>query len=412
MGKYNDCYNVIDYKSADLEISSGYVIVVPDSDTKTLKSAKKLQKFFVESYEVNLKILSDKSLPLDNEIIVGFANRIEAEKGLNANQIKVSVKNHKLVFGGGHYVTLDSAIEKFIRLSKKEKQFVTFEQETDFLSNVLDGYEYVWGDEFDGEDIDYTKWDFEARMGATEKCEISYDRNVVNVEDGKLKLHGIRVDYPEKPQTKYRVPVSCVTKYKMNFRYGYAEIRCRLPFFSGVWPSFWTQSTDVLSGEISGDFMGEVDMFEVFGKDGEYIVKPGIIKWPHSGGHSFWCSHQETKEWSWSGRENIQEEYHTYGWEWTPDEMSMYVDGQKYMTFDIKKSFDKVGDMKGFHDPMYIIFNNHLMAEDSWQPGSRIEEAEGQLPSRYYIDWIRVYQKPGVGDIWIDENPKEYPDRK
>ena len=52
------------------------------------------------------------------------------------------------------------------------------------------------------------------------------------------------------------------------------------------------------------------------------------------------------------------------------------------------------------------------MAEDSWQPGSRIEEAEEQLPSRYYIDWIRVYQKPGVGDIWIDENPKEYPDRK
>ena len=36
MGKYNDCYNELDYKLAEWKLSSDYVIVVPDSDKKVL----------------------------------------------------------------------------------------------------------------------------------------------------------------------------------------------------------------------------------------------------------------------------------------------------------------------------------------------------------------------------------------
>ncbi len=408
---FSDKYNEIDFEKVDWSGPSGYSIVVPEGDMQAVTAAQRLRSFFNESGRYP-DIRSDKSAPVEKEILIGECNRPEAQKLLDPSFLEVSVKNGKLVFSAGHPVILSSAVEKFIRLSRTSGSAVVFSQKTDFDPSPLDGYEYVWGDEFEGEDIDFTKWDFEPRMGGTKKCEISRDKSVVRVEEGKLKLHGIMIDDPQKPDTRYRVPVSLVSKYKMNFRYGYAEIRCRLPFFSGVWPSFWTQSTDVLSGEKKADFMAEVDVFEVFGKSENKNVVPGIIKWPHSGGHSFWCTYRETKKVDWTDKEGIEEEYHTYGWEWTPDQMVMYVDREKYMTFDLNEVYDGRGDMQGFHDPMFLILNNHLMAEDSWQPGSRIEAAEELLPSKYYVDWIRIYQKPDVGSIWINKEPMLYPGRE
>ena len=93
---------------------------------------------------------------------------------------------------------------------------------------------------------------------------------------------------------------------------------------------------------------------------------------------------------------NLINEYHTYGCEWTPNEISMYVDGKKFFTFDITKDFDNEGaGMEGFREnQLFLIFNNHIFTENAVmnEDGSKTVDLN-TLPIEYDIDWIRLYQK-------------------
>ena len=376
-----------EYKTVEWNGPEDYVIDISQKPEELRDVAKKLSDYYSLAIEENTTSNNSIVLLLDDKMA--------------KNDLKVSVEKGNLVFSAGHSVTLKSAIEKYIRIAPQKGTAAVFELATDFSDTVLDGYKYVWGDEFEGNDVDFTKWDFEVKMSGTEKMEVSYDKNVIDVEDGRLKLHALRYYNPNRAKTEYRVPYSVVTEHKMNYVYGYVEIRCRLPFFKGTWPSFWTQSTDALGGKVSSKFMAEVDIFEVFGDN---VVKPQLIKWYRNNDkHPYYSDFAEVTNWTWKNIDTIENEYHTYGWEWTPEKMVMYVDGEAYMTFDTANSYDGISDMSGFNDPMFLMFNNHLITEDSWQTGYTVENSNEQLPSCYYIDYIRLYQKEGVGKIYIDD---------
>ena len=86
--------------------------------------------------------------------------------------------------------------------------------------------------------------------------------------------------------------------------------------------------------------------------------------------------------------------------------MSMWVDGEKYNTFDISKSWDKNPDMQGFHEPSYLMFNNHVFSEDSSFKPNTVTYNVDMLPAEYFNDWYRVYQKKdGKSKIYTDETP-------
>ena len=67
--------------------------------------------------------------------------------------------------------------------------------------------------------------------------------------------------------------------------------------------------------------------------------------------------------------------------------------------------------MSHFHDPIFLMFNNHLMAHDSSFKANVINNNLEGLPAEYFIDWFRVYQKPGVGKLYIDETVRSYEGR-
>ena len=168
--------------------------------------------------------------------------------------------------------------------------------------------------------------------------------------------------------------------------------------------------------------MAEIDFFENFGSLD--TIHPHLHKW--------WASEQKYVElggkeprtvstteedyyWNWSEKgikaEDLNDQYHLYGCEWTSKEISMYVDGEKYCTYDFTKSYDETDDMSGFHDPIYILFNFHLYTEDFQSDKALIENNLDNLPADFDIDWIRLYQKDGVGALYIDKTPKVYTDR-
>ena len=284
---------------------------------------------------------------------------------------------------------------------------------TPAYGNISDKYEYVWGDEFSQSYLDGNKWAISPKMGSNPSKGFynDQDEKVINVENGSLRLTAYKAD-----DGTYHVPTSVITRNAMNFTYGYVEIRAKLPLQTGVWSSFWavtvadSAGVEKLAVPKCSD-VAEIDMFEVFGTN---QVSGGIIKWA-------------SPSWYPKGTNGLQRveleqdnEYHIFGYEWTPTEIIMYCDGVIYACFDITEPWlnpgeegkgkegwtytnaDNTGtDMSCFNDPQYLIFNNHLFYEGISNANQYINISNPDFKSAdYLIDYCRVYQIPEGSEIY------------
>ena len=296
------------------------------------------------------------------------------------------------------------------------------------VNGVSNTYYYVWGDEFDDDKLDNSKWTAtykETRMGRFDDLELSEEEDAVYLKDGNLCLPAF---YSEEKKN-YVSPVSVHTYGKVEYRYGYLEISAKVPYKLCAWPSYWLTTgtgNDMkdkfsLTGERKNFNYGvEVDVFEVFGSTDRAV--PNIHRWFANGRHQQVPAGIKTP-YSCEEHGKDTDAFHTYGFEWTPERISMYVDGVCYNTFDItdaKKSFgadEQDLDMTGFHDPLHVIFNNHLFTKHStemnynFSPGREIiQDFHKDLPYEYEIEYIRLYQNPDMAKdetcttkLWVKE---------
>lgn len=400
----------------------GYVIVIPSGDSEARIVAEYLQDYYTRKHGVTLQIVTDAAKETAKEILIGDTKRSQSKHSLAEGQLEVELTGDKLVFRGGHAVTVEAAVKRFTRLFPEKNEAPVFKLDTDFTATPdvegLEDYKFVWGDEFeDWYDLDFGRWNFRAGMSGSASAIISRDRDVIDVGDGRLKIHAINYYDPNSPEVLFKMPWSTATSETMNFLYGYAEIRAKVPFFEGTWPSFWGGTATAVYPR-DPRWHAEVDVFEIFGN--ENTVVPNIHKWyddyPYeeiynTGGvsHTTYGNKKDREEkytlkhYVYEDFENLNNEYHTYGYEWTPTEMHFYVDGEKYCSMDIVTSWDLEPDMSMFQDPQYSQFNSHVFVNDaSFQP-NLIYGNMKLLPSEYYIDYYRLYQKDdGKSKIWLD----------
>ena len=116
---YEDNDHLFDYKSVKWDGPEGYVIVVAKGDTEARETAKVLVDYYKESLNMALSIVTDNNKEQDKEILIGKTNRKQSNKDIAEADIEVSIKEQKLVFDGGHYVTVDTAVNRFVRLAPK-----------------------------------------------------------------------------------------------------------------------------------------------------------------------------------------------------------------------------------------------------------------------------------------------------
>ena len=101
-------------------------------------------------------------------------------------------------------------------------------------------------------------------------------------------------------------------------------MRARVPFVRGAWPSFWSSSYGSLGPDgkqriyTIDDYSIEIDIFEVFSSTD--TLAPNIHKWYGDGNHTMW--NDENEKYTFDSAD-LNNEYHLYGFEWTPTEMSM-----------------------------------------------------------------------------------------
>lgn len=398
----------------------GYVIVTPAGNLKAYNSAVLLQTYFKNIYGETLEIVTDSNADTGREILVGKTNRSESDKNLRDSDLKVSVKGDKLVFDGGHDVTVDLAVKKFLKLAPSTRGVCTFSESTDFTSTKDGGYTYVWGDEFEVDGLDRNKWsDQSSKMGDGGVVKLVSNSNTLSVKDGAMKLTAYKDSYGV-----YYVPPSVHTQSTMNFKYGYVEMRAKLSLEVGSFASFWTRSISdnpkaAVAPSMQLDHFFEVDMFEVFQRKGNQSI----------GGNILINSNIKSKNWYPTAMPYTQqlvipnEEYHLFGYEWTPTEIKLYFDNKMYARFDMSTPWtgtrtngkgiagwdqelrpDNTGtNLVSFQEHQYLIFNHHLhIAVDDGKGGKKgflastsVTENTNFQKADYVIDYVRLYQQSG-----------------
>lgn len=274
-------------------------------------------------------------------------------------------------------------------------------------------YILVWSDEFSTRPLDNAKWSFVDKMAPNSDMETLITSDVADVitnENGTGMLH-LRASQYE--TGKFKTTKSVTTCDTMEYLYGYLEMRAKVPIGQGVWPSLWLTSNIRNDNASSNyDYNIEVDVFEVFSNT---VAIPNIHKWWKEETAVFdelisqeLDSHEQYNFRVDGGSQEFDISdggWHTYGMLWTPDEISMYVDGVKYQTYDLNKNFGH-GDMEGFKQPLSIIINNHLFTPgyfnngaNSWANNFKVDSATF-TEAVYDIDYIRLYQKPDTGKIY------------
>lgn len=239
----------------------------------------------------------------------------------------------------------------------------------------------IFHDDFNGNSLDTKKWTtcyFNFKVGDNscdhDQNELElYQPNNVSVSNGTLTLRAEKqtVDAPNGQTYDYTSGMITTgpttgtsNNTRFSFKYGYMEMRAKVPAGQGLWPAFWTLPTDL-------DWPPEIDVFEILGN------APNVINmhYHYQNGTDNGGDNGKT----WKGP-NFSAGWHTYAVDWEPDAITWYVDGVERRTYtDTSHITSK---------PMYLLAN--LAVGGNW-PGSPDDSTH--FPALYQIDYIRVWQK-------------------
>ncbi len=239
-----------------------------------------------------------------------------------------------------------------------------------------------FSDEFDDAAFDTNKWVSPYRWIG--RAPALFRRSNVDETNGCLTLtmrledvSGLTKD------TNFHTYTSAYVGTRLLVRYGYFEIRAR-PMDSAGSSSFWFTSG-------LKRWSTEIDVFEIGGR------APGRERSYHMNAH-VWREDGTNNHWSaggtWEAPWRLADDFHVYGFEWTPKELVWHVDGARVRSMPNTH----------WHVPMSLIFDSETMPDWFGLP------RHGDLPSVFFIDYVRAWAHADTGTFTEDEaNAREWP---
>ncbi|GGF27856.1 hypothetical protein GCM10010954_28720 [Halobacillus andaensis] len=257
-------------------------------------------------------------------------------------------------------------------------------------SDPVDGdrdWELVWNDEFDGNELDTTKWKYDIGNGfysgdewvggwGNEESQY-YSEDNVKVEDGKLIIEAREEAASDEHGSYDYTSGKILTDELFSQAYGKFEANIKLPEGQGFWPAFWMMPQDDVYGTWAAS--GEIDIMENRGADTGSIG--GAIhyggEWPNN---SYSANDYHFPE----GQSTT--DFNVYGVEWEPGEIRYYVNGELYQTLNEWNTPN--GEYPApFDQEFYMILN---LAVGGWYGGEPDETTS--FPSQMEVDYVRVYE--------------------
>lgn len=246
-------------------------------------------------------------------------------------------------------------------------------------ADVPAGYSLAWNDEFNGTGlIDDTAWNYDTAGNSSHNYnnELEYytDHRLENakMEGGVLKITARKeamIGSPGYIDQQYS-SARLNTQGKHQFKYGYMEIRAKLPCGTGQWPAIWMLGT---VGSWPGE--GELDIMEYVGKNPHTIY--GTTHTQISGGAGNGGTTTLATECT---------DFHNYEMLWTGEQIKFGVDGTYYYTYTNAHTGH---DQWPFDDPEFMLLN---LAIGGNFGGPTVDDSV--FPTTMEVDYVRVYQKP------------------
>ncbi len=272
------------------------------------------------------------------------------------------------------------------------KQFELQGHEPSLLPDGLD-FELVWHDEFDGDTLDTSKWDY--RLCMMGKRHPAWTDKGVTLDGHShavftcLEENGIPVssqlqtgynfmDEPVK-ETKFgddalQWNLGKLKQDRFTHTYGYYECRCRLQNRFGWWSAFWMQSPIIGATLNPADSGAELDIMECF--------HPNEVA-PHNaftGGYG-----QDMKRAMCGGKQVTTGEWHTFGMLWTDKGYTFYVDGEEDGHISEYVS----------HRPEFLLISTEVKGY-RYAHHCPTREAFESVGDTFLVDYVRVFDVKGM----------------
>jgi beta-glucanase (GH16 family) len=262
-------------------------------------------------------------------------------------------------------------------------------------------YRLVWSDEFDGDGpVDPASWGFETGFVRNQELQWYQPENASR-RNGILVIEGRR---EHRPNPRYVAPSadsasasspsnrrgwanrefidytssSINTRGKHAWRYGRFEIRAKIDVRAGSWPAFWT-----LGATGPWPANGEIDIMEFYDDTLLFNVAWGGATGPK------WNSVKMRRD---RLPANWAEQFHVWRMDWDERSIKLYLDDTLMNTQDLSTTINSPrpgAPPNPFHEPMYILVNQAMGGQHGGDP------ARSELPLRYEVDYVRVYQTEG-----------------
>ncbi len=269
------------------------------------------------------------------------------------------------------------------------KEFKVKDHESSFLP---DGeWNLVWADEFDGTELDTTKWDYRRSMMGlqwpawTDKgVHLDGKSNCVFTlmeEDGRPVCSQLQTGYNfmDEPVQKtvfghdhLQWNIGKLKENKFTHSHGYYECRCRLQQKEGWWSAFWIQSPVIGASIDPADTGVEIDVMESF--------RPGVV-YGHNvftGGYGLDMQRRKV-----GGVDGLDTDvFHTFGLLWDETGYTFFVDG---------KEDGKITDFITAR-PEFILISTEPQGYryEDHQPTKEAREAVGDT---FVVDHVRVFER-------------------
>jgi len=238
----------------------------------------------------------------------------------------------------------------------------------------------LWSEEFNtGTAPDPEVWSYDlgaSGWGNNELQEYTSASQNVRIENGNLVITALK---NESGFTSARIR----TEDKLTFKYGRIEARIKVPDLAdGLWPAFWTLGNNF--SQVSWPFCGELDIMEM---GSGASISQGVINrrvsstahWDNDGSYASYGLSVDTPS-------GLDDGYHIYSMNWTPELITTYIDGQQVWAFRIKE--DTCTSCSEFHQPHFVILN--LAVGGNYTGLLSAEQISAATPAEMFVDYVRI----------------------
>lgn len=236
-------------------------------------------------------------------------------------------------------------------------------------SQVTSNLKMVWNDEFNGTKIDASKWKVPPEHWLRQGGSHWSSANNKMTGTGQLKL--------SVSERNGKVYCGALRTHNLfDKKYGYFEVRCKVPQMKGGWAAFWMMPYGNKPGN-SGNDGTEIDIFEsINGWKGQINH---ALHWDGYG-----AEHKHVSE-KMQRPDLYDDNYHVFGVMWTPKEYIFYIDNKETW----RTSTAGVSDVK-----QYLKLTLEV-SKDNW-PGNWDDQKI--KPIHWLIDYVRVYDYQPVSE--------------